>query len=104
MHPARPEHGCVVAALTSKMERQPASIAKTSVASVRSLVASVESVLSAAPAPADATTIAATLVGSLQIARALDAEGKAVLAAVRSALLDRYDTESFCVTGIAGAS
>ena len=103
-HLEQPEHGCFVAALASEMARQPAPVADALAAHVRGLVALVRGVLPSAAAPGDATTIAATLVGSVQIARALDAEGKAVLAAVRSALLDRYDTESFCVTGIAGAS
>ena len=39
--------------------------------------------------------VASTMVGSLQLARTLgaNAQGKAVLAAARSALLAQYDTE-----------
>ena len=42
-----------------------------------------------------ATVIAATMVGALQLARTLgaNAEGKALLAAARKALLAQYDTE-----------
>lgn len=91
-HLEHPERGCVVAALASEVARQPAPVAGVLSAHVRGLVALVRGTLPPTAGPGEATTIAATLVGSLQIARAFgaNAEGRAVLAAARTALLDRH--------------
>ena len=45
--------------------------------------------------PGPATAVTSTLVGALQLARALgdNAEGRAVLAEARQALLSRYEPE-----------
>ncbi|MCY1375985.1 hypothetical protein D9M69_634390 [compost metagenome] len=61
---------------------------------VRGLVALVETILPVDAAPDSAAAIASQMVGALQLARALgdNAEGRALLAANRSALLARYDT------------
>jgi hypothetical protein len=50
--------------------------------------------LSTAGTPEQAMVIASTLVGALQLARTLgdNAQGNAMLAAARSALLTQYDT------------
>jgi len=92
-HLAGPERGCVVAALASEMPRQPAAVAKTSSARVRGLVATVERALPAEAPKEQAMVIAATLVGTLQLARALGQtkQGKAMLAAGREALLAQYE-------------
>ena len=85
--------GCPVAALCSEMPRQAPDVRKASSERVQSLVRYVGRCLSA-DVPADqAGVIAATLIGSLQIARAIGsvAQGKAVLAATRATLLAQYD-------------
>jgi hypothetical protein len=59
---------------------------------VLALIRMVESVLPEGSDHASAASIASTLIGSLQIARVLGGEeGRAVLAASRKALLERYD-------------
>jgi len=92
-HLASVDRGCVVAALASEMPRQPASLRKASAERVRGLVAMVQQALPDTAVKAEATVIAATLVGTLQLARALAplGEGKAMLAHARRALIDRYD-------------
>lgn len=84
--------GCPVAALGSDMPRQSQPVRDASAARVQRLVAGVRAALPGAPR-ATATVIAATLVGSLQLARALgdNAEGRAVLSAARKSLLGQYD-------------
>jgi TetR/AcrR family transcriptional repressor of nem operon len=85
------ETGCVVAALLSEVPRQAPEVRVSAVQRIRGLVAHIQNVLPGA-SHADATVIAGQLVGALQLARALgQGEGKPVLAAARSALLERYD-------------
>jgi Transcriptional regulator len=92
-HVASVERGCVVAALASEMPRQSAALRKTSAERVRGLVALIKQSLPTSASKSEAPVIAATLVGTLQLARTLgpDGEGKALLAAARRALIDRYD-------------
>lgn len=92
-HLAAPENGCPVAALGSEMPRQGPEVLEASRRRVRSLAERVRGALPAGTAPAEAELIASTLVGALQMARALgaNAEGKAWLASVRAALLARHD-------------
>lgn len=85
------EQGCPVAALVSEMPRQAVEVRKASALTVRDLLSRVKSAL---PHRADAgPAIASQLVGGLQLARALgaNAEGRALLAAVRERLLAEYD-------------
>ncbi len=85
--------GCPVAALCSEMPRQAAPVRRASSARVQALVRYVGRCLPPR-VPADrAGVVAATLVGSLQMARAIGGveQGKALLAAVRASLLDQYD-------------
>ncbi len=86
------EMGCPVAALGCEMPRQSDAVREASVIRVQRLIAAVRGMLSEAPRAA-ASVIAGTLVGSLQLARALgdNAEGRAVLAAARKALIQQYD-------------
>ena len=86
--------GCPVAALGCDMPRQPEAVREASVLRVQRLIAGVRSTLPHAPRTA-AAVVAATLVGSLQLARALgdNADGRAVLAAARKALVQQYDAE-----------
>jgi TetR/AcrR family transcriptional regulator, transcriptional repressor for nem operon len=87
--------GCPVAALGSEMPRQAGDVRKASVARVRSLVRLVERSLPDDTPMEQAGVVAATLVGSLQLARALGAtaEGRALLAASRSALIAQFDPD-----------
>lgn len=87
------EIGCPVAALGSEMARQSPMLRDASAVRVHRLIASVRALLPNANLPA-ARVVASTLVGTLQLARALgdNAEGRAVLSATRKALLQQYDS------------
>ena len=88
------ERGCVVAALGSEMPRQEAGLAEVSRQRVSALV---ERARAALPpeAPAErAFLLASTLVGALQMARALGEEGRALLPATRAALIAQYDDKT----------
>jgi TetR/AcrR family transcriptional repressor of nem operon len=88
------ESGCVVAALSSEMPRQSATVAAPAVNRVRKLIALVQHAMPGG-SKEQAMVVASTLVGTLQLARALgaNAQGKAVLAASRDALIAQYVTE-----------
>jgi AcrR family transcriptional regulator len=92
VHLASLETGCPVAALGCEMPRQSLAVREASAVRVRRLVTAVRSALPEALRPS-ASVVAATLVGSLQLARALgdNLEGRAVLAAARNALVQQYD-------------
>jgi TetR/AcrR family transcriptional regulator, transcriptional repressor for nem operon len=91
-HLASLETGCPVAALGCEMPRQSEIVREASAVRVQRLIAAVRSTLPDAPR-ATASVAAGTLVGSLQLARALgdNAEGRAVLSAARKALIQQYD-------------
>lgn len=93
-HLSSAETGCVVAALSSEMSRQSPTLLAPSVEHVRKLIAMVQRVLPKGGSKEQAMVIASTLVGTLQLARVLgvNAQGKAMLAAARDALLAQYDT------------
>jgi AcrR family transcriptional regulator len=92
-HLASLDSGCPVAALACDMPRQSAPVREASAQRVKRLVAGLRSALPHA-SRATASVVAGTLVGTLQLARALgpNAEGRALLAAARKALVDQYDT------------
>lgn len=92
---ARPEGGCPVAALACEMPRQSPAVRDASAARVQWLIAGVRSRLPKKHRAA-ASLVAGALVGALQLARALgdNAEGRALLAASRNALISRYDAEA----------
>ncbi len=85
--------GCPVAALCSEMPRQSPEVRKASTQRVQSLVKYVAKALPEGIPPERAGVIAASLVGGLQVARAIGSleQGKALLAATREALLEQYD-------------
>jgi AcrR family transcriptional regulator len=89
------DSGCPVAALGSDMPRQSELVREASAQRVRRLV---DRVMTALPEThrAAAGVVTGTLVGSLQLARALGntTEGRALLAGARQALLQQYDTPS----------
>ncbi len=91
-HLASLETGCPVAALGCDMPRQSETVREASTARVQRLIAAVRATLPGAPR-ATASVVAGTLVGSLQLARALgdNAEGRAMLSAVRKSLIQQYD-------------
>jgi AcrR family transcriptional regulator len=92
-HLAAPETGCAVAALLAEMPRQAPAVRQASRERVLGLLAAVQQALPPQATPAQAQTVTATLVGAIQLARALDAtQGKALLANTRQALLAQYDT------------
>jgi TetR/AcrR family transcriptional repressor of nem operon len=89
-HLAAMDSGCPVAALGCDMARQSGALRRASTQRVERLIALVRDTLPAAR-QASAVVIAGTLVGTLQLARALgdNAEGRAVLAAARKALIEQ---------------
>lgn len=92
---ASPESGCPVAALACEMPRQSQMVREASVVRVQRLIAGVRATLPKKHRAA-ASLVTGTLVGSLQLARALgdNAEGREVLSTARSALIARYDIEA----------
>lgn len=92
-HLALSGEGCPVAALCSDMPRQAAEIREASSARVRRMIAGLEAKLPAHVPVEHAPLIAGTLVGTLQMARAIGSveEGKAMLASARRALILQYD-------------
>ena len=87
------EHGCAVAALASEMARQSEEVASAARARVLGLVDLVRRSLPAGIDPAQAQMIAATMVGTLQLARTLGGKaGKAWLANARTTLIKQYDS------------
>lgn len=94
VHLSSAETGCVVAALSSEMPRQSPTLLAPSVERVRKLIALVRGALPKGGTKEQAMVIASTLVGTLQLARTLgvNAQGEALLATARDALLAQYDT------------
>lgn len=95
-HLAAPESGCAVAALVGEMPRQAAAVRDAARQRVQGLLASVRQALPAAADEGQVALLAASLVGAIQLARAVgnNAQGKAMLAGARQALLARHDTGS----------
>ncbi len=87
------EFGCAVAAVSSDMQRAGDGLREVSQSRVRGLARLVEGTLAPGVPPGSAWAIAAGLVGALQMARVLGAEGggNEVLQACREALLAQYD-------------
>lgn len=91
-HLASPETGCPVAALGSDMPRQSLAVREASAMRVERLIEAVRDRLPGATR-ATAAVVAGTMVGTLQLARALgdNDDGRAVLAAARDALIRQHD-------------
>ena len=89
------ESGCPVAALACDMPRQAQAVREASTVRVQSLIATVRSALPEEHRAADGF-VASTLVGSLQLARALgdNAKGRTVLASARESLIRLYDAST----------
>ena len=94
-HLAGCEQGCPVAALASEMPRQSANVREAAASRVQRLIEALQQVLPADAGEHAAAAVTSTLVGALQLARALGdtPRGRAVLASARQAILDQYDRE-----------
>lgn len=87
------ECGCVVAALAGEIPRQEEEVASVARARLVGLLELVRSQLPAGMDPEHAQVIVATMVGALQLARALQGrEGKAMLSTVRTSLIQQYES------------
>ncbi len=87
------EGGCPVSALASEIPRQSNEVREVSALRVQRLMDAVRQVLPETAGDHAAAAVTSTLVGALQLARALgdNPEGRAVLASARHAILDQYD-------------
>jgi TetR/AcrR family transcriptional regulator, transcriptional repressor for nem operon len=87
------ETGCPVAALVSEIPRQADEVREAAGRRVRGFVAAVQKKLPEGAPRESAGLIVSQLVGTLQLARAMDdrAQAKALLAATRRQLLAQYD-------------
>lgn len=95
-HLAGCERGCPVAALASEIPRQSDDVREVAASRVQRLMEAVQQVLPAQAGEHAAAAVLSTLVGALQLARALgdNPRGRAVLASARQAVLDQYDHET----------
>lgn len=91
-HLAHPEHGCVVGALAGEIPRQEEAVRLASAQRVDRLVRRVAAALREGADPGLAAVLAGALIGNLQLARVYgdNAEGRALLAAARKILIDRF--------------
>ncbi len=86
------ECGCVVAALAGEIPHQEEEVASVARAHVLGLIELVRNNLPSGVDPEQAQVITATMVGALQLARALKGTaGKALLANTRDSLIRQYD-------------
>ena len=92
-HLSGAEHGCPVAALCSEMPRQAPEVREASAQRVQGMVSLVKRALPANTPASTAMVVASTMVGALQMARALgdNAQGKALLKANRQSLITQYE-------------
>ncbi|MFH1817774.1 MAG: TetR/AcrR family transcriptional regulator [Pseudomonadota bacterium] len=89
------ENGCPVAALCSEMPNQSTDVIDSSRLIVANLYKLVQQALPAGSGAKVIWTVTGTLIGAMQLARALgnNSQGKEVLAAARSELIARYDSQ-----------
>ena len=92
-HVSCAESGCPLAALASEIPRQCPEVRAASALRVRGLIQLVQHALPATAPTGSAEVIASTMIGAVQLARALgDGEaGKALLALNRAALIAQYE-------------
>lgn len=89
---ANAEFGCPVAALASEIPRQTEQVGDAARSRVLALIGAVQRVLPEGTDPAQAAAVAATMVGSVQLARALGGKaGKTLLATARQNLITQYE-------------
>lgn len=91
-HMDRTEDGCVVAALASEMTREEDAVRDEARRRVAAMVALVRTTLPDGADVGEAQLVTATMVGALQLARAMGGKaGRAILAQTRQALIERHD-------------
>ena len=95
-HLTSAETGCVVSALVSEIPRQAPEVREASAERVQALINRVRQSLPPSVKPDAAGVITSTMVGALQLARALgdEKQARALLKSARTALLDQYDTQA----------
>jgi AcrR family transcriptional regulator len=95
-HLTSAETGCVVSALVSEIPRQAPEVREASAERVQALIERVRQSLPPGTKPDAAGVITSTMVGALQLARALgdEKQARALLKSARTALLDQYDTQA----------
>jgi hypothetical protein len=86
----------VVSALVSEIPRQAPEVREASAERVQALIDRVRQSLPPSVKPDAAGVITSTMVGALQLARALgdEKQARALLKSARTALLDQYDTQA----------
>lgn len=96
MHLAATDTGCPVAALVAEIPRQAGEVRNAAGRSVQRLIELVRKSLPPEIDPQVPMVVASTMVGALQVARALDDLEQAtnVLAAARESLITRYGTST----------
>ena len=83
-HIERTENGCVIAALSSEMTRQEDAVREEARRRITALVALVKTALPIGSEESEASVVAATMVGALQLARTLGGKtGRSLLAQTR---------------------
>jgi len=91
-HMKRFENGCVVASLVSEMPRQPDTVRDEARRRVNVMIDLVASVLPKGTDKCVAPLVTATMIGALQMSRALGGTaGRKLLAQARQSLIDVYD-------------
>lgn len=91
-HIERTEDGCVIAALASEMTREKEAVRDEARRRVSAMVSLVHSALPEGTDVGDAQSVTATMVGALQLARALGGKaGRTILGQTRQALIERHD-------------
>lgn len=91
-HMKRFENGCVVASLVSEMPRQPDTVRDEARRRVNVMIDLVASVLPKGTDKSVAPLVTATMIGALQMSRALGGTaGRKLLAQARQSLIDVYD-------------
>lgn len=91
-HIERTEDGCVIAALASEMPHQHDAVLDEARRRIAAMVDLVRTALPSIAEDREAVVVASTMVGALQLARALGAEtGREILDQTRRSLSERYD-------------
>lgn len=91
VHVQATEHGCPVAALCTEMPRQADGVRDVSRERVAALIEMARQVLPPDSPEHFPFTLASSLVGAVQLARALGEQGKETLRATRDTLIEQYD-------------
>jgi AcrR family transcriptional regulator len=90
-HVQTTDGGCPVAALGTEMPRQAGEVREVSRQRVAALIERVRQVLPPDSPKGDAFTLASSLVGAVQLARALGEQGEDMLRATSETLIRQYD-------------